>query len=326
MLDLHRLRSIHLRPRPKGQLVVGRLLLGPSYTLPGRTKILAEGAEHLPTEPAVLAMNHTDRYNYWPLQYWLWRKQERFTATWVKGKYYENKYLGKFMEMNNNIPAPSKGYIITRDFVSTVGRSPKKEEYAALRELAAGKSIEPGALPVEIESSPRDMLGRHFSPSKESYAECVRELLAEMNAIFMGLNEAAFEAGLDLLIFPQGTRSIRLSKGHIGMVQAALHFKRGIVPIGCNGSDKIYPGGSPWAKSGTIVYRIGEYMPYESFAEYHLPEGLNPFDPEVARTHREQMQGLVDKVMDRINDLLDPEYQFGEGDGSDGVEGSRRFV
>ena len=315
-----------MRPRPKGQLVVGRLFLGPSYALPGRTKIVVEGAERMPERASVLAMNHTDRYNYWPFQYWLWKNQQRFTATWVKGKYYENKFLGKFMEMTNNIPAPSKGYIMTRDFLSTVGRPPSKDEYAALRDLAAGKSPPPDALPSEIALRERDMLGRQFDPQKESYGECVRLLLAEMNSLFVEINKAAFDAGLDLLIFPQGTRSIRLSKGHIGMIQAALHFKRDIVPIGCNGSDKVYPGGSPWAKSGKICYRIGEPMPYESFAEHHLPEGLNAFDPEVLAAHRDSMQALVDKVMERINDLLDPEYQFGDGEGSDGVDGAKRFI
>lgn len=326
MLDLDRLRRIRLRSVPAGQRVMGTLFLAPSYNLPGRTKILVEAAENLPEEAAVLAMNHTDRYNYWPFQYWLWRHQSRFTATWVKGKYYENKWLGKFMEMMNNIPAPSKGYIMTRDFVSTIGRPPSKEEYAALRELAEGKPPEEKSLPIEIATQPRDMLGRQFFPEQQSYSECLHELLAEMNQRFIELNEEAFDKKLHLLIFPQGTRSVRLSKGHIGLVQAALRFKRGIVPIGCNGSEKVYPGGSPWAKSGTVRYRIGEYMPYESFAEHHLPEGLDPFDPAVAREHRETMQGLVDKVMERINGLLDAEYQFGDDDRSDGVDGSRRFV
>ncbi len=326
MLDLERLRNIQLRPRPRGQVAMGSIFLGPSYTLPGRTKIIVDGAEGLPKSASILAMNHTDRYNYWPLQYWLWRNKGRFTATWVKGKYYENRFLGKFMEMTNNIPAPSKGYIMTRDFLETVGRSPSKEEYTALRDLAAGLELEPGRLPDDIAGKARNMLGRQFSPAQESYQVCVRELLAEMNALFIQINESAFEAGLDLLIFPQGTRSIRLSKGHLGVVQAALRYKRDIVPIGCNGSDKVYPGGNPWAKSGTIRYRVGEPMTYESFAEHHLPDGLDPFDPEVAVEHRDIMQGLVDKVMDRINDLLDPQYQYGTDDDSDGVEGSRRFV
>jgi 1-acyl-sn-glycerol-3-phosphate acyltransferase len=326
MLDLARLRNIQMRPRPKGQLFMGRLFLGPSYSLPGRTKIAVEGADRMPTSPVILGMNHTDRYNYWPFQYWLWQNKQRFTATWVKGKYYENGFLGKFMEMMNNIPAPSKGYVMTRDFLSTVGRAPSKDEYAALRELAAGTSPAPDALPVEIAERGRDMLGRQFDPQKESYADCIRLLLAEMNELFVGINEAAFDAGLDLLIFPQGTRSIRLSKGHVGMIQAALHFKRDIVPVGCNGSDKVYPGGSPWAKSGDICYRVGEPMSYASFAEHHLPEGLSAFDPEVLAAHRDSMQVLVDKVMERINDLLDPPYQFGDGDASDGVDGSKRFV
>jgi len=271
-------------------------------------------------------MNHTDRYNYWPFQYWLWRHEKRFTATWVKGKYYENKWVGRFMEMTNNIPAPSKGYVMTRDFVNTVGRPPSSEEYAGLRELAAGANVEAGILPEAIAKQVRDMLGRQYAPDAESYSECLAALLKEMNEVFLTLNEQAFAKGLHLLIFPQGTRSIRLSKGHIGLVQAALRFKRDILPIGCSGSDKVYPGGSPWAKGGDIVYRVGELMSYESFSEHHLPSGVNPFDVNLAPEHRESMQALVDKVMIRINDLVDPAYQFGEDDTGDGVQGARRFV
>ncbi len=326
MLDLKRLRAIRLHASPVAHKLVGSLLLGPSYTLPRRTKIIVEGQENLVEEPAVLAMNHTDRYNYWPFQYWLWRERKRYTATWVKGKYYENAVLAKFMEMTNNIPAPSKGYVMTRDFVNVVGRAPKDEEYAALRELVADTQPAAGSLPEAIASQARDMLGRAFNPANESYGQCVSLLLQEMNERFLELNQEAFDKGLHLLIFPQGTRSIRLSQGHIGLVQAALRFKRGILPIGCNGSDAVYPGGNPWAKGGTIVYRIGEFMPYESFSTYHLPEGLDPFAPEVAHQYRAQMQELVDLVMERINLLLDGRYQFGEDEAGDGVEGANRFV
>ncbi len=326
MLDLERLRSIQLHGQPRGHKAVGTLLLGPNYNMPPRTRIHVEGRENLPTEPVVLAMNHTDRYNYWPFQYWLWRNEKRFTATWVKGKYYENKWVGRFMEMTNNIPAPSKGYVMTRDFMNTVGRPPQNDEYAALRELSLGNQVPEGALPGEITQSARDMLGRPYAPGSERYSDCLAALLSEMNEIFLELNEQAFAKGLHLLIFPQGTRSIRLSKGRIGLVQAALRFKRGILPIGCNGSDKVYPGGSPWAKRGTIVYRIGELMEYESFSEYHLPSDVDPFDPNIAAEHRETMQALVDLVMERINDLVDPEYQFGDNAAGDGVQGAKRFV
>jgi hypothetical protein len=33
-------------------------------------------------------MNHTDRYNYWPFQYQLWKWQYPYTTVWAKGKYY----------------------------------------------------------------------------------------------------------------------------------------------------------------------------------------------------------------------------------------------
>lgn len=326
MLDLERLRSIELHAAPRGHKVVGTLLLGPNYNIPPRTRISVEGRENLPEEPVVLAMNHTDRYNYWPFQYWLWRHEKRFTATWVKGKYYENKWVGRFMEMTNNIPAPSRGYVMTRDFVNTIGRPPTTEEYSGLRDIAAGGAVADGVLPEAIVGKSRDMLGRRYNPSSESYSQCLTALMQEMNEVFIELNEEAFSKGLHLLIFPQGTRSIRLSKGHIGLVQAALRFKRGILPIGCNGSDKVYPGGSPWAKRGNIVYRVGELMEYESFSEHHLPEGVDPFDPNISAEHRESMQALVDTVMLRINALVDPQYQFGDDGDSDGVQGAKRFV
>lgn len=326
MLDLKRLQAIKLHASPLGHKLVGSMLLAPSYTFPRRTKIVVEGQENLVDEPAVLAMNHTDRYNYWPFQYWLWRQRKRYTATWVKGKYYENAMLGRFMEMTNNIPAPSKGYVMTRDFVNTVGRAPDDAEYGALRDLAAGKSVAEDVLPAAISQEPRDMLGRPFDPAQTGYAECVDALLKAMNARFLELNEEAFGKGLHLLIFPQGTRSIRLSKGHIGLVQAALRFRRGILPIGCSGSDRVYPGGNPWAKGGRVVYRIGELMPYESFSEHHLPAGLDPFDPEVVARHRDSMQALVDNVMQRINGLVDPEYQFSDDPNSDGASGASRFL
>lgn len=326
MLDLDRLRSIKLHAAPRAHKVVGSVFLGPNYNLPPRTRITVEGAENLPEEAVVLAMNHTDRYNYWPFQYWLWRQKKRYTATWVKGKYYENKWVGRFMEMTNNIPAPSKGYIMTRDFLNAVGRAPSDEEYAGLRELAAGKEVAEGILPSAIAGQARDMLGRRYEPESETYAECLVALLAEMNEVFLALNREAFDKNLHLLIFPQGTRSIRLSKGRTGLIQAALKYKRGILPIGCNGSDKVYPGGNPWARGGNIVYRIGKLMTYESFSNYHLPQGVDPFAPNLASEHRDSMQALVDLVMERINDLVDPEYQFGDGGESDGVQGANRFV
>jgi 1-acyl-sn-glycerol-3-phosphate acyltransferase len=328
VLDIPRMERIRLSARPTSQRLVAALALSPNYRL-ARTRITVEGEENLPAEPVVFALNHTDRYNYWPFQFELWRRHGRFTATWVKGKYYENAIVGAFMERTNNLPTVSRGYIITRDFVSTLGRRPTDEEYAALRALvdaeANGAPIEPSALvPEALLTQPRDLLGRPFDPTSERYPEAVCAVFTRMMGRFLELHEEAFALGLDLLVFPQGTRSIRLTPGRIGMAQVALRYRKTIVPVGCNGSDRVYPGSSPLAKGGKIVYRIGVPLPYEAMASYHIDEPFTPFDARVEVRHRARFQGLTDLVMERIDDLLDEPYRFGED--TDGVKGSERFL
>jgi 1-acyl-sn-glycerol-3-phosphate acyltransferase len=326
MLDLPRLMRIRLTSRPRAQRLVGWALLVPNYEIPPRVRIDVEGLEHLPNEPVLLAMNHTDRYNYWPLQYALWRRHDRFTATWVKGKYYQSAFVGKFMELTNNIPTVSRGYLISRDFINTMGRPPGDEEYAALRQLVEDGGAPPASVPNEILERPRDMLGRPFDPSEEPYPEAVDALFRAMMRRFVELNGEAFDKGLDVLVFPQGTRSKRLSRGHIGLAQIALKFDRPIVPVGCSGSDACYPSGSPLAKGGHIVYRVGAPITREELAPFRPSEAFEPFTPEAEQMHRERFQSLVDVVMDRINDLVDAPYKRSDTGESDGTRGVSRFV
>ncbi|HEY8432298.1 MAG TPA: hypothetical protein VIL20_28190, partial [Sandaracinaceae bacterium] len=205
MLDLARLERIRLSARPRFQRVVAYALLTPNYELPPRVTIELEGADRVPDEPVVFAMNHTDRYNYWPFQYVWWRRRGRFTATWVKGKYYENALVGKFMELTNNIPTVSRGYLITKDFLTTLRRRPSDAEYQALRALvdaaARGEEREPDPMvPRALLETPRDILGRRFDPSRERYAFAMDALFRRMMRRFVELNEEASRLGLDLLI------------------------------------------------------------------------------------------------------------------------------
>ncbi len=336
MLDLNRLERIRLSAVPYGQIAVAGALLMPNFDLPPRVKIDIVGFDKVPDEPVIYAMNHTDRYNYWPFQYKLWRQFDRFTSTWVKGKYYENEWLGKFMEMTNNIPTVSRGYLIARDFKAVCERPPTGEEYRVLRtavDVAAGVKdapedmVDPAELvPAPVLERPRNVLGRQFFPGREHYTDYINGLFGAMMRRFVALNQEAFDKGLDLLVFPQGTRSIRLSRGRIGLSQMALHMKKTVVPVGCNGSDHVYPGNSPVGRPGHIVYRIGEPLTYEEMSDYHIDEHFEPFTAEAEKKHRDKFQGYVDVVMDRINGLLDPEYQFAEDLASDGVAGSRRFL
>jgi 1-acyl-sn-glycerol-3-phosphate acyltransferase len=147
-----------------------------------------------------------------------------------------------------------------------------------------------------------------------------------MMSRFVELHEEAFGLGLDLIVFPQGTRSVRLSKGHIGLAEVALAYEKTIVPVGCNNCDRIYPGGSPVAKGGTVTYRFGQPIRYDEMKPFHIAEDFTPFTKDAEHAHRERFQGLVDLVMDRINDLLDPRHQRDETGESGGVIGSSRFV
>jgi len=336
VLDLPRLERIRLTARPRGQRVVGYALLMPNYRLPPRVRIDLEGLDRLPKEPVIFAMNHTDRYNYWPFQYRLWRTAGRFTATWVKGKYYQNPAVAKFMELMNNIPTVSRGYLIARDFLNVMGHPPSTEQYETLRKrvraaaLKAPGPYDPAEAPKDVPrpllTTRRNMLGHAFDPAHESWEGAVDALFRAMMRRFVELNAEAFDKGLDLLVFPQGTRSIRLSRGHIGLAQIALRYRRTVVPVGCNGSDRVYPGSAPVARGGHIVYRIGEPIRFEDVARYHIGESFEPFTAEAEEAHRERFQGLMDLVMERINELLDPPYQFREDRESEGVAGSSRFV
>jgi 1-acyl-sn-glycerol-3-phosphate acyltransferase len=335
MLDLPRLKRIRLTAAPMAQRLLGGMVLQANYRfLPGNVQIEVEGLDRLPSEPVIFAMNHTDKYNYFPFQYYLWKNQSRFTATWVKGKYYESRSVGAFIELMNQLPTVSRGYIVTRDFVSALGRRPTDAEYEVLRhwvnETAAERSIDHGtsAMPSlqPLLSTPRDMLGRAFDPARETYGQAVNQTYGAMMREFVGLHEKAFACNLDLLIFPQGTRSVQLTRGRIGLSQVALRYRKTVVPVGCSGSDRLYPSESPWAKPGRVVYRIGDPIPYGTVPNCMISEPFEPFTPSAEHQHRDVFQRHIDYVMDRINELVDPEYQYGADPDATELAGTERFL
>jgi len=334
MLDLPRLKRIRLMKRPIGQVFFGHTVLTPNYNyLPG-VDIELEGIDNIPDEPVIYAMNHTDRFNYFPFMYKMWKQKERYITVWVKGKYYENPIVGTFMELTSNLPTVSRGYIITKDFTLTMGRRPTETEYETLRTLVNREAapnddpdtVDTSAIPRELFATKRNILGVDFDPSRRPYAAAINAVFDAMMRQFVKLNERSFELGLDLLVFPQGTRSIRLPKGRIGMMEIAMRYQKTIVPIGCNGCDLVYTGSLPIAKKGTIVYRIGEPIRYDDLAEFHIDEPYEPFTAEAEYAHRDKFQGAVDVVMERINALLDPQYQFSDDLQSTGVRGTARFM
>ena len=328
MLDLARLERIRLHERPLAQRLIGQLLLRQDYRFPRPTRIELVGVENIPRDVGVFfAMNHTDRYNYWPFQYQMYRHGGlRFTATWVKGKYYENALMGAFMDATNNIPLPSRGYVITTEFRKAVGHVPSSDEYRVLRDLVDGR-IDPDEAAARGGDRVCKMLD-HGGP-RAAFAVRLDALFARMMAEVTRLTRDALERHqLNVLIFPQGTRSKRLPQGHTGLVQMAQHLGRTIVPVGCNGSDHVYPGSSPFAKGGHIVYRIGAPLTLDgpALAPHRVIEPFVPFSDAASQAHGPAFRAATDIVMDHINELLDPEYQYSDEKASDGVEEISRFV
>jgi 1-acyl-sn-glycerol-3-phosphate acyltransferase len=325
VIDLARLNRIHLERRPLGQKIVANLFLGLNYNWPGkRTGIRLEGTEHLPPNGgAIFVMNHTDRYNYWPFQYKLYREGFGFTATWVKGKYYESDALGWFMDKTNNIPLPSKGYVFARDFKDALRRVPSDAEYAALKSYLDGKTTRDEAIRAGGDGVAA-FLARPWPDGGGDYARSLEARFRAMMERVVAINQQALKTGLNLLIFPQGTRSKRLTKGLTGAAQMILYTQAPVIPVGCNGSDEAYPRNSPWSQGGNLVYRIGKPLTAgRELAPWRIDEPFVPFT-QGAEKFQPKFRGVTDYLMDRINELLDPEYQYGAGDNDE--KGAKRFL
>jgi 1-acyl-sn-glycerol-3-phosphate acyltransferase len=336
MLTLDVMKRIQLTTRPKGQMLAGWILRA-NYTLPQtRTRIRIENFDRMPSadKPVYIAMNHTDKFNYWPLQVQLWRERNEFTATWAKGKYYNHGFSRGFLTSTNNIPTPSRGYLITTDAVSVLNKPPCDELYRLLRhatqegwddsrllEDAKAAGLERDML--DLLKTPRNILGLDFDPFKHSLVERHRELFRQMMDLFVDLNTQAFELGLRVVVFPEGTRSITLGTGKPGLAQMALRTQSTILPIGSNGCEGAYPGNNPFSRGGSVLYRIGEPLtPQKELAPYRIDAPYRPFTDE-ANQYSDKFDAVTDLVMKRIADLVDPHYLAGT---SSAVEGTERFV
>jgi len=304
LIDLNYLERIRLVASPKGQIFIARLFLVPNYRLFADLDIVIEGAENIPADETVIfAMNHTDRFNYWPFQFKLWRKGLPFTTVWVKGKYYRNRALGKILDGCNLIPVPSMGYVIEEFYRKRFGRKMDRNEYRVVRDVVDG-TRDPGESARELAGSTAGYFGEDFIAYLRDYHEKLMDRVAELS------REALFELGLNLIIFPEGTRSQKLGEGRSGIAQLALATGKTIVPVGCSHSDKVYTGSLPVAKSGRIVYRVGKPLtPAGDLRDYRIDEPFRLFSRESQAKYRDRFEGATRLVMERINALVDDEYR-----------------
>ena len=270
-----------------------------------------------------IAMNHTDKYNYWPFQYRMHQLGLRYTATWVKGKYYSHPVTARFLDNMNNIPMPSRGYLMVIRFNKVMGREPVGDEYRALRDLSEENISEEEA---------RRMPGVDAYLDREEtddYGALLEERF--IDEVVRIHRDAQSSQALHFLVFPQGTRSVRLSAGRTGMMHMAQHLGLDIVPVGCNGCELLYPGDNPFSRGGKVVYRIGEILKLDGpeLSPHRVLEDFKPFSRDANLRHADKMQAATEVVMGRINDLVEPKYQYDKADIEDSPEvrnSVRRFV
>ena len=307
MIDIEYLKKIRLVSRPLGQRIVANFLLLPNYRLFAKVDIRIENAERIPRdENVIFAMNHTDRFNYWPFQYKLFKMKEfPFTTVWVKAKYYKNAFLAKGLNLCNLIPVPSMGYFIEEFYRTKFNQKMDKGLYRAVKDLIDGRIAEAG--PNERAAlEALQAMGDQFADFIRGYYESAMEKVADLS------RTALCEQKLNLIIFPEGTRSVKLAEGRTGLAQLALHTEKKIVPVACNNSEDVYRGSLPFARSGKITYRIGEPLSvHDRLKEFRIPEPFRPLSRESQQRYREQFEGVTRIVMASIEGMLDEKYRQG---------------
>jgi len=305
MVDIEHLNRIRLVENPRGQMIVAYCLLTPNYRLFAKVDIQIENLDKIPrNENVIFAMNHTDRYNYWPFQWKLWSLQTfPYTTVWVKGKYYRNALLGKFLDACNLIPVPSMAYLIEEFYKKKFGERIDPELYRDVKDVIDGKYDLAGTYPENAARVFRAW-GDDFVEFIRDYYELVMERVAELS------RQALFDRGLNLIIFPEGTRSVQLAEGKTGLAQLALWSRKKIVPIGCNNSEQVYRGHLPFARSGQIIYRVGDPLSIENrLKPYRIDTPFKLFSKESQRKYRDQFEGVTSAVMAGISLLLDERYR-----------------
>lgn len=305
MIDSEHLKGLKLNPKPWGQQLVATLLLFPNYEIFARVKIELEGIEHIPRdENVIFAMNHTDRFNYWPFQYHLRKlKVYPYSTVWVKAKYYQNALLAKGLDLCNLIPVPSMGYLMQEFFQQRMKRKMEKPEYRIFKDIIDGK-CDPGQHTKKVQET-LELLGESFVEHIRRYYDELMGHVAELS------RKALFEQQLNLIIFPEGTRSVTLGEGKSGLAQLALHTKKKVVPVGCNNSEEVYRGSWPFARSGRIIYRIGEPLtPDNQLKECQIEEDFQPLSRDAQQRYQSQFEQATRIIMERIDLLLDSRYRI----------------
>lgn len=317
---LDRLQEMHLPRVPYMQILIARTYLAWDYRFPVPTTLTVDGLDKMDHRtPFLVAMNHTDRYNYAPFMVHLDKVGLPPLAPWVKAKYFRKTWLAKLLTWSACTPVPSRGFLLSLDWVSRMNRPPSDEEYRQLRHLGDGEAEHEELLP-----GVREYLVLAPGRGREGFFPLFQEHFESLSAALVRINVEALELGYRPLVFPQGTRSKRLTPGFSGIVQMALHLKVPILPVAVSGSEKLYPGNSSRSKGGHVHYKIGDL--FDPASEPQAPANFMPLTIDASRRHGEAFSEITSRLMDRINDLLPEEYQYDPEGLANTRQGIKRFL
>lgn len=292
-----------------------------------RTHVALEGVENLPETSAVFACNSTHKMDWFFFQELFMNLGLRAPII-SKGKNWHEPMARFGCRFLDALPMVSKGYILSVDLKSLLGERPSEEVYRAVRGYVdRGEELsEDDEVYAKILSTPRDVLGTRFEPSQVSYREFVQELYFRFqNEHLLRMTRDLVRENQSIHIYPQGTVSSRLSQGRIGAVELAIAMDLPLVPMGLSGAPGVFRDKElPILKGGEVVMRIGEPLYVSDVVD--VPSDFRPFHPEDERRYRDLLQEVTDVLMERINALLEPEYQWASDRESDGKQGVKRFI
>lgn len=307
------------RVLPTAWFGLARWLFAPMRLL-SRARFEIEGLDLLPRQPALIATNSSQRYDFVASRAALvYAGVPSVTVT--KAKNYHSALMGAVLRRTGVVPLASRGYFILADFIAVVGRRPSDPEYRALRDHLDHNAPLPDGAPFDaITNQPRRIVGTPFDPGQASWSDTLQAIYAASMAQTVRLARVAVAGGHHVQMYPEGTVSPTLGPGRIGAVQLALALDLPIVPVGMSGCPAFFWGQTPLLRGGTVTLRVG--APYRLGG---LAAGHVPFDPASERLHRPALQAATDDLMDRIDALLDPPFRRQAGPPPKG-KGTRAFL
>ena len=275
-----------------------------------------------PSEPVLFAMNHTHYFDFTQSRLTLLRRFGIKTTSFAKVRAFQNPIDGGYMKRLGNIPLASRGYLISADFAQLHGQTITEEQYQIVRaHVDHGHALPNEPVYHALQYTTRDMLDRPFSPNDSRYRVAILARYAEAMRTTLGHAKTVIQAGHCLHIYPEGLYSTRLSQGRIGAVQFAAALDLPIVPVGFSGMNQLFKKRQPLPyRSGELTMRFG--TPYRLNRE-ELRD-FTPFMPSEEARLNGVLREETDKLMEKINGLLEPECTWGDPEG-DGLKGVSRF-